>query len=310
MGKDIKNKTLFLWLNESEFHAKQASKRGVETKKIFKNTPSFLKLIRRFFLKLPYISIGFWLNQAWVKQLEKFETVIIHASLLTPKVVRFIANKNPQIRIIVWYWNPIVKSVAIKKFEKRLCEIWTFDEDDSERYSIRHNTQYYFRDIYDGNTNKLKHGNLTVFFVGGDKGRLDYLLDIKEKLIQNKIEPDFNITNTSKVKVNSYVYQPRINYERVIERISASSAILDVVADKQTGLTLRPLEAMYFKKKLITNDKTIVNRDFYKKENIHVLGLDDFSKIKEFISSPYLELSEAIVARYDFDFWLSRFYDA
>jgi hypothetical protein len=299
-----KNKVLFLWLNEKEFHAKQALERGVETKNIFRSTSRIFKVIRRLYLRIPFLPINIWLNASWVIKIYDYKSVIIHASILTPSVVRFIKKINPDIRVIVWYWNPINKSVAIKNFEKFDCEIWTFDEHDAKRYNIKHNTQYYFSNVKNYDVNSTEEG---VLFVGGDKGRLRYLVDIKNNLISMGVEVNFNITNTSMVKISNPIYQPRINYDEVLIRISRCKAILDVVSENQFGLTLRPLESIFFRKKLITNDKGIIHRDFYNKSNIHILGVDDFSKIEDFISSPYIDLSIDIINKYDFNSWLARF---
>ena len=83
-----------------------------------------------------------------------------------------------------------------------------------------------------------------------------------------------------------------------------------MVAEWQDGITLRPLEAFFLKKKLITNMKNIVKYDFYNSNNIFILGVDDFNKISEFINSPFDDKDyNRIVEKYCFRGWLKRFYD-
>jgi hypothetical protein len=60
---------------------------------------------------------------------------------------------------------------------------------------------------------------------------------------------------------------------------------------------------------LITNDKSIVNRDFYRKENIFIIGRDEFNELPSFVSSPYLEINRKIVQKYEFEDWLNRFFE-
>lgn len=298
-----KSKVLFLWLSDKEFHAKQASQRGVTVKEVFKVSSLFVKILRRVYLKVSCFSIFPWLNSSWSRSLNEFDTVIIHASTLTPPVVKYISNTYPKIKLIVWYWNPVKKSVPMEYFSKYDCEIWTFDEEDSKTFNLRYNSQYYFNNV----KSHVSSTNNDVFFVGGDKGRLDYLLKIKGQFDSLGIKSIFNITNSSKVKVKNDIYQSRISYDEVICKINNSKAIIDVVSKNQTGLTLRPLEAIFFRKKLITNDFEITNRDFYSKENIFILEKDDINNLPGFLESPYKDIPNSILLKYDFDLWLSRF---
>ncbi|NLJ17368.1 hypothetical protein, partial [Globicatella sulfidifaciens] len=156
------NKILFLWLNDHEFHALKARERGVCVKQVYKNAPKLFKALRRLQieLKLPFTS--FWISN-WKKHITDFDTVIIHASKITPPVVKYIRHKSPEIRIIVWYWNPVDKSVGLEEFRDNSVEIWSFDEYDCEKYKLKSNTQYYFKDVVLPKTNDHKD----VFFVGG-----------------------------------------------------------------------------------------------------------------------------------------------
>ncbi|MDK2934960.1 MAG: hypothetical protein PWP27_2770 [Clostridiales bacterium] len=197
-------------------------------------------------------------------------------------MVKFIRRKNPDVRIIVWYWNPVDKCVGLDQFSDVDCEIWSFDEEDCARYGLKYNTQYYFNNV----SLKTIQDKFDVFFVGGDKGRIKDLVDIKQKFDNLGISSYFHITPTGrKHEVYKEIYKERISYTKVLDYISESKAILDYISEKQSGLTLRPLEALFFRKKLITNDKTIVNRDFYRKENIFILGKDDIENLPQFLNT-------------------------
>lgn len=298
-----KSKCLFLWLNSKEFHAMEVAKRGIEVAQVYKKLPSVMRILRRIQIELNIPWIFPWIA-SWKKKINDYETVIIHASKITPPVVKFIRRKNPDVRIIVWYWNPVGKCVGIDQFTDVDCEIWSFDQEDCARYGLKHNTQYYFNNI----SLKATQAKFDVLFVGGDKGRIKRLVDIKQKFDNLGISNYFHITPTGrKYKVYKEIYKKRIPYTKVLDYISECKAILDYVSEKQSGLTLRPLEALFFRKKLITNDKTIVNKDFYKKENIFVLGKDDIENLPQFLSTPYKFIEEEIVNKYDFDSWLERF---
>lgn len=298
-----KQNCLFLWLNDKEFHAIEAAKRGIKVAQVYKQMPTIMRVIRRIQIELGLPGISFWLS-SWKKGLLDYDTVIIHASKITPPVVKFIRKKHHGIRIIVWYWNPVDKCVSLNKFLGTNCEIWSFDEEDCNKYKLKYNTQYYFNNI----TLKPTKNKFDVFFVGSDKGRIADLMKLKDKFNILGISHYFHITPTGKADMTyKNIYKERIPYVKTLEYISGCKAILDYVSEKQSGLTLRPLEALFFEKKLITNDATITKRDFYKKDNIFVLGKDDIEKLPQFLNMPYKFVEKEIINKYDFDSWLNRF---
>ena len=74
--------------------------------------------------------------------------------------------------------------------------------------------------------------------------------------------------------------------------LSQSNCILDYNQEGQVGLTLRPMEALFLEKKLITNNKDIKNYDFYNPSNIFILGENNIEDIKEFINKPYEKVEQ------------------
>lgn len=302
-SKINKERVLFLWLNKNEFHAVNASRRGVKVASVYKKVSFLFRVLRRVQIKLNLFSIRPWL-ESWLSEIDDFETVIIHASKITPPVVKYLKKIKPDLRIIVWYWNPVIKSEKVKSFSLKDCEIWSFDESDVAKYNLKYNTQYYFKDFVLSENEKDKD----VFFVGGDKGRLSLLLEIRKLLEEAGLSTNFHIVKTSRKLKNNYTFREKISYECVLDKLSRSNVVLDVVSENQTGLTIRPLESIYFSKKLITNDISIMNRDFYNSKNIFIYGYDSNERLLDFIENPFDEIPEDILDKYDFEQWLSRFY--
>lgn len=271
---------------------------------VYKQIPAVLRAIRRIQIDLDLPFVSPWMS-SWKYDLHGCETVIIPASRITPPVVRFIAVRHPSVRIIVWYSNPVDKSVRLDRFSEADCEIWSFDEEDCKRYGLKYNTQYYFNDI----PLQSEEYEFDVFFVGGDKGRIEDLIRIHDVLRNLGVTSYFHITSAGKAS-DKYrdVYRKRIPYSQVIRTIARCRAILDFVSEGQSGLTLRPLEALFFRKKLITNDTRIMDREFYRRENIFVYGKDSLDGLPGFLSTPYQTVEEEILNKYDFDAWLERFF--
>ena len=60
----------------------------------------------------------------------------------------------------------------------------------------------------------------------------------------------------------------------------------------QQGLTLRPLEALKYRRKLVTNYRPIVNENFYHPNNVFLIDDNlNLDGIEEFMSRPFHECS-------------------
>lgn len=90
--------------------------------------------------------------------------------------------------------------------------------------------------------------------------------------------------------------------------LSKSSCVIDFAHDNQVGLTMRTIEAIGMKKKIVTNNTSIVNYDFYNENNIFVIGVSAYT-LKEFLLKPYIDLPDNIYKKYDIDNWVINLLD-
>lgn len=65
------------------------------------------------------------------------------------------------------------------------------------------------------------------------------------------------------------------------------------------------MESIFFEKKLITTNEDIANYDFYRKENVFIIGKDDYKDLPKFLNTPY----KKIVDYYDYHNWIKRFFE-
>lgn len=294
---------LFLWPNINEYFAKHAATRRVCVDQIFQSNSFLTRLLRKihFILRFPFIS--FWLGK-WKNELAKFDIVIIHESKSIPPVVKYINKKYSDIRVIVWYWNPVKRTVSPSRFNGLQVELVSFDENDCTQFGLRYCSQYYFNDIYLAE-DKLDYD---VYFLGADKGRMGNLMELKQQWETIGLKCNFHVTERGATEFRRYrkLYRNGLSYDENLQNIASSKAILDYVSEHQSGMTLRPLEAIFLKKKLITNDSSIVNKPFYCKGNIFIIGNDTSDSLLSFINSPYIEIPNPLIHYYDFNEWLER----
>jgi hypothetical protein len=285
----------------TEFYNVKRSEYGnVDAKSIFKENNLISKIFRRVFNKiLPVICVQQFGD--WKREIENYSLIIISASIYNKTICNYIRKKT-KARIIIWYWNPVDKFTDPRKTNVTNCEFWSFDKNDCKKYNLNYISTYYFSNIHINNT--IVEND--VYFVGADKGRLQDLLQLERLLNSNGVTTRFHITS-SKIKSNlkNYTYSKYITYDEVLECIFKSRVILDYVQEGQSGMTQRPMESIFLRKKLITNDKNISQYDFYNEKNIFILGVDDISNIKKFIQEPYEDISEEILMQYDFGRWIN-----
>ena len=135
-------------------------------------------------------------------------------------------------------------------------------------------------------------------FLGKPKNRKEKILKLKTEFEKKDLKLNFRIIEK---------WEKLVSYDKYLEMLSETKCILDYNQDGQTGLSLRPMEALFLEKKLITNNKEIKNYDFYNSNNIFILEEDNIEDIKEFMEKPYKKIDSKIIDYYNFEQWLNRF---
>ena len=272
--------------------------KGIKCFPSFRTVNKLEKVLRKISFKTGFYKKE-WYGE-WKNQLNNIDTVLIFATNRYD-FIQYLADNYPDKKIIVWYWNPVFRCFDPNVLKRKNIEYWSFDKEDCKKYKLKFNTTFYFDNISVEKTSIEKD----VLFLGADKGRKTALTDLEEKLTEKEISTHFHIV-PDKNNPNPDQIKP-IGYNEYLELISKCKCIVDYIQIGQAGLTLRPMESIFLKKKLITNDRNIINEDFYDDNNIFVLGHDDFEKITAFIQQPYLDIPQNIVGKYDFTNWLNRF---
>ena len=88
------------------------------------------------------------------------------------------------------------------------------------------------------------------------------------------------------------------------EIVVRSNIILDVNDIKQQGLTIRTLETLLSKKKMITTNSDIKRYDFYNSANICIVDRNNIDIPDTFLQSKYHEVPEEILVKYTAKGWV------
>ncbi len=280
-------------------------------KPLYRSNSYVSRIIRKIALKLDWNLVEQIIYMHWITDVSRCNTIVIFDIGNAREIVRFIKQRYPQKRIIFWYWNSVSHSIDIKTIIDLNIEIWSFDKNDCQRYGLKNNTQFFFKENTLGVPNSYNIEFNDIFFVGADKNRSEILEKLAYVFEEYGLNFYFHIVKSSKDKKKhayKYTYSKPIKYAEIVGLVSKCKAILDLVAKDQAGLTLRPLEALYFKKKLITNYKNIKTEKLYNPNNIFILGEDDDNKLREFVYAAYDEKDYFELCKYySGSEWIKRF---
>lgn len=257
-----------------------------------------------------------WSRKVGVKQIEKMfynkklidkchENYLVYDACASVGFLSWLHELHPASRIILFYDNPVSNSdVLIEKLDRLKCEVWSFDFDDSTKYGMKYNSEFYFEELKIQN----KEPQYDVMFLGKDKGRYNKLLNIETQLEKKGISMYLHIVPDKKSEtLKKERYKPGVSYNELRTIVSESNVLLDVLQEDQVGLTLRNMEAIFNNKKLITDNQKIKEYNFYSKENVFILGEDSWDTIQEFVRTPCIGYPKEVVEYYMFDNWIRRF---
>lgn len=281
----------------------------IEEEPFLTNSNKIKNIIMRVIKKIGLWRLYLLFLKGWKDKLKQSDSCVIFDQAFSPTIVKVIHNFNPLININIYIWNPVLKDKSIiKKIDKvkEMVNIYSFDKNDCKKYGFSFSPM-----IYDFNS-KIEKGiklKYDVIFVGYLKNRSKLLIKLYNYLEKNKVDKFFyvldNINYTEEVPFE--LKDRYLDYKTYKKLMLSSKAVLDIVQEGQIGLTIRTMEAICYQKKLITNNKDIMTYDFYNKNNIFVLGVDDIESLIHFINMPFEKIDKEIIEKYNFSDWVKSF---
>lgn len=248
------------------------------------------KIVGKF---LPYL---FWNRFQIISQINKINKKSeepIYLIFLSPclqkyytkELLKRIKEKYPQVRTGLLFVDSVFVQQAANALELALDkelfdEVYSFDKKDSEKYGFKHVDTPYSR--YKENQKKSMYD---LYFCGSVKGRAELLKNINDKL-KNDVSCSWDIfsnksTNSKEIECIQTFTRCRdrsevLPYSEVLERTMKAGCILDIVQKGQNGNTIRYYEAICNDKKLLTNNRSVLNSKYYDPRYIQY-----FSKAEE-----------------------------
>lgn len=237
------------------------------------------------------------------------------------EMIEKIKENQSQAMFLLYQWDSQINFPYIKSIHKYFDKIYSFDKSDvAKTDGLRFLPLFFSRFYEEIGKEKRKDYEYDFCFVGTAHPKKYKCISMMSEQLKTIYPKQFIYFFFPSVIVyyyrkfhdrelryahrNEFHYVPlkSADMENVYKK---SRCVLDSAQAGQMGLTIRVLEAIGSKKKLITTNKDIVNYDFYCPENIYIYnGTIDLEN--PFFTRDYKELDHAVYEKYALRNWLGE----
>ena len=120
------------------------------------------------------------------------------------------------------------------------------------------------------------------------------------------------ILNPSLIKIpNQFIIFKKISYASYLSKLKKVSYVLDIESDRQSGLTIRSIEALCNGKVLITTNPFALHSPLNTGDNIYVIQRTDKDPLSKIVFDirPKRKISEKLIKSYRVDIWVNEFFE-
>lgn len=179
-------------------------------------------------------------------------------------------EKWSNLRLILLYLDivgDLVSSNADYLRNKGIFDaIYTIDKKDSLKYKLIFHRTFYSADIHMRSFSPVRD----IYFCGVSKNRGELIRECAEGALKHHVNCSMDIVSYENLEnqnpppcINFLKHDQYMSYPEVLHRELESKVLLEIVQKGQVALTLRPYEAVVYNRKLLTNNKSIFDFEFY-----------------------------------------------
>lgn len=250
---------------------------------------------------------------------KKYDYILfIKCDMPTKMVLSTYKKTFKESKMILYMWDSIKNIPHIKeKFDYFDC-IFSFDKNDCNNNHFIQFRPLFFCDEYQRDRNN-QDCSYDLCFIGTiHSDRYKILKQINQEATEKGLKIFFYPYLQSKFTYYFYkLFKPefwgtkksdfeyvKLSSQTISKIVDKSKVIIDIQHPKQTGLTMRTIEILGLRKKLITTNKDIENYDFYSEDNIMIVDRDQFIISGDFFNKEYMNISEEIYEKYSLGSWI------
>lgn len=252
---------------------------------------------------------------------QRFDAVLVVGGMtfaFTGEMMKQLRQMQPQSRFVLYQWDSERNLPYSTGIHPYFDAIYTFDRQDAlrdSRYRLlplfytdayRKIAEMEQKDLYDcmyvGTAHPFKYRDINAICaslsVSPERQFIRHYMPSQLKFWYQKVTSEA----FRHAKQSEMCWQ-KVSEQELMEVMASSRCVLDAPQEGQTGLTIRTIECLGAKRKLITTNPEVAHYDFYDPNNIWVY---EEGKVPdaEFFATPYRELPEEIYQKYSLRSWL------
>lgn len=241
---------------------------------------------------------------------------VIRGMSLTQRVIECLKNKYRNAKFILYQWDSINRNPNAIYISKYFDKVLTFDFVDSNKMGWKYRPLFFVKERIDKkeydlcfigtlHTDRLQICNKIKNFSEEQNIKSFTYLYIR-KLIYYKNLLFFTRNNQYRNINKEIIHFKPISLELSNVISSRSKVIVDYADPKQTGLTMRTIEALGNHCKIVTNNYRIKDEPFYSEDNIYIYQGTNVQVPYDFLHSEYKDIDTKILSRYTIAEWLEE----
>lgn len=281
--------------------------------------PLIFRIVERFF---KFKITKYYNNKKQIEQFSKYKNneydciFVLVGRNINLKVFSEFCKKNDRAKKVLYLWDDIARVNSYDTIKSYFDEIYSFDPIDCKKYNLSFLPLFYCPQFKYNNEKK----NLNCSFIGVlHSSRERFLLKIRDICEQYKLRCYFYLQTSrfnffkqslknKTFNIPSYIKFKELSMNDCSSIMKKSICVIDMPHSSQTGLTVRTIESLASKTKLITTNRSILNYDFYNDNNIMVVD-ENFSNIDvDFFKRPYVDIDASIEEKYSINFWVNKLF--
>lgn len=273
------------------------------------------------------LQTGFDTEESFLKECYEYQKIIIQElthnyDLILVLVGRYLSSnflselkeKNQDSKFVLYLWDDVHRVGNFEALKQFYNEIYSFDLTDCEKYNFKFLPLFYTDDFkYNNEQKKIdlygayqNHSDRMRIIkklakVYSEKNTYFFIKIGRKQIIQEIINEVF-LRKTIK---GIHYSTKNLPLKENAENMKTSFAVLDIQHPTQKGLTMRTIEALASRTKLITTNPEIKKYDFYNENNICIIDRESAQIPANFFIMPYSEDVPKKIEKYSLKNWIS-----
>lgn len=282
--------------------------------KAFIRTTLGRKIIKNQLKKYFFNKLNKWNNV-------NFDYVFVNTpeTFTNVEIISLFKMKLAGVPFILYMWDSLNNRKSTKNILHFFDKCFTFDKEDAKNLNLNFRPLFFTDKYKNIALNNLQND---ICFIG--TAHTDRYLFVKK--ITKNLGKNLNIYNYFYLQ-NSFLYVfnklfnksfksvlfkdisfKSLSNQNVAIIISNSKAVIDIHHPKQTGLTMRTIEVLGAKKKLITTNKDVYNYDFFNSNNIHIVDRSNPKIDLKFLEGSNIDIPLEIYNKYSIQGWIEEIF--